>query len=403
MKDDRRNADELLRTAWEHFPARSLTQLLAPDEGHIHLVDLSGNLFKTLCESGTQSPPPASLCREMIEEALRWGEPAYRWYDEEAAAVALPLTWNQFLLGGVVAALPFRETSSEAEQTDASRLRHVAARLREALVGANWLNEALMDARRERAERERLRAEAIHEAKQRGEGAWEASYAYWEPELFLAMRRRERTEARRILNRILLALYSLGREDMQRTRGFVLDLVTMMARTMADCGADPTETLGGGLDRLAELRAIEDEETLGRWVANVLERLIDAVERTSAPTGDFRMSLVLKYLREHCHEPLSRDEVAAKIGLSPAHFSRLFAESIGRSFTEELTHIRLEKAVRLLSKTDTPIKQIAEACGFADQGYFTRVFRRKFGRTPGAYAALSADRTRLPQTERISQ
>ncbi|MCC5839685.1 MAG: helix-turn-helix transcriptional regulator [Opitutales bacterium] len=373
-----------------------------PEGLGLRLVDSSGVVFAVLRNGAGFGPISRSEQKEMVEEALRWGDPCYRWCDDENIAIALPLTWNQTLLGGLLALVPSSLTSN-GQGNGASPPREIAQRLMDFLGQCNWLNLALMADHRAAAERERLRAEAIHEAKTRGEGPWQASYSYWEPELFLAMRRRERSEARRILNRILLALYSLGMEDLGRTKGFVLDLVTMMARTMVDCGADPADTLGRGMERLNQLDALEDEETLGRWVADILERLIDAVEKTTCPSEDFRMSLALKYLREHCEQPLSRDEVAAKVGLSPAHFSRLFSAAVGRSFSDELLHIRLEKAIRLLGRSDAPIKEIAGLCGFSDQGYFTRVFRRKLGRTPGAYAALSPHRTKVLQTERMSQ
>jgi AraC-like DNA-binding protein len=57
----------------------------------------------------------------------------------------------------------------------------------------------------------------------------------------------------------------------------------------------------------------------------------------------------------------------------------------GWSFTELLTRLRVDRACQLLVRTDAPLAQIALECGFGDQSYFTRVFRKRTGQTPGGY------------------
>jgi AraC-like DNA-binding protein len=57
----------------------------------------------------------------------------------------------------------------------------------------------------------------------------------------------------------------------------------------------------------------------------------------------------------------------------------------GWSFTELLTRLRVDRACQLLVRTDAPLAQIALECGFGDQSYFTRVFRKRIGRTPRDY------------------
>jgi AraC family transcriptional regulator len=46
---------------------------------------------------------------------------------------------------------------------------------------------------------------------------------------------------------------------------------------------------------------------------------------------------------------------------------------------------RLDRARRLLAETAMPAKEVAAACGFADQAHLTRLFARRFGVTPSAF------------------
>ena len=52
---------------------------------------------------------------------------------------------------------------------------------------------------------------------------------------------------------------------------------------------------------------------------------------------------------------------------------------------EYLTHVRIQKAKRLLISTSKSVKEIAEICGYSDQNYFSKVFLKRCGMTPTAF------------------
>ncbi|MBR2562605.1 MAG: helix-turn-helix transcriptional regulator, partial [Eubacterium sp.] len=71
--------------------------------------------------------------------------------------------------------------------------------------------------------------------------------------------------------------------------------------------------------------------------------------------------------------------------LNPSYLSTLFKQVTGQTFKEYLNHVRIQEAQRLLTHTDYPIMEISIACGFSDQSYFTKVFRKYTGLTPRQY------------------
>jgi AraC-like DNA-binding protein len=97
----------------------------------------------------------------------------------------------------------------------------------------------------------------------------------------------------------------------------------------------------------------------------------------------------LDYMRQNLHRDISRDTVARHAGISPSHFSRLLKERTGRSFTELLRQCRVDLACDLLRDPERSLSQIADACGFCDQSYFTRVFQDVKGATPKQFRAAS--------------
>ncbi|QJD29097.1 AraC family transcriptional regulator [Methylococcus geothermalis] len=103
-----------------------------------------------------------------------------------------------------------------------------------------------------------------------------------------------------------------------------------------------------------------------------------------------RLATLKKYLLDNHHQPhLSVTTAAQALGISERYLHDLIAET-GESFTEMVNRLRLERARRLLCDPDhrhLRIGEIAFAAGFNDLSYFNRLFRRRFGETPGTFKA----------------
>ena len=82
---------------------------------------------------------------------------------------------------------------------------------------------------------------------------------------------------------------------------------------------------------------------------------------------------------------LSLQFVASACKLSVSHFSRGSKASTGVSPHQWLLATRVEMAQDLLTRSQTPLVEVAGICGFADQSHFTRVFARTTGTSPGLW------------------
>ncbi len=95
---------------------------------------------------------------------------------------------------------------------------------------------------------------------------------------------------------------------------------------------------------------------------------------------------VIEYIHDNLKSPLSLDEASRMVGRSPSTVSRLFKKTTGRSFKQYQVWFRLEQASRLLlSMPSRPVTEIAEAVGFDDPLYFSRVFHKHLGCSPSRY------------------
>jgi len=210
-------------------------------------------------------------------------------------------------------------------------------------------------------------------------------YLYQEPSLLAAIRSGDRREAIRLVNHLLVHIYSVGEERNELLKGLLLELVVMISRAAVEAGASQTEMLGMRFAHLAELAEIDDDEALSGWLRQTLERIFTAMERQQRCEVPVLVSASLDYLRKHMAREITREDLARHVGVSAGHLSQLLKERTGRSFVEMLREVRVQAAGELLVETDQALADVAAACGFCDQSYMTHVFRDLRGMTPKQY------------------
>ena len=104
------------------------------------------------------------------------------------------------------------------------------------------------------------------------------------------------------------------------------------------------------------------------------------------------MAAALRYIEERADSQPSLDEVAAAIGLSPAHFQRVFSRWVGVSPKRYLQYLTLDHAKRLLKERFTVLDATYEA-GLSSPGRLHDLFVRWEAMTPGDYARDGAGLT----------
>ena len=113
----------------------------------------------------------------------------------------------------------------------------------------------------------------------------------------------------------------------------------------------------------------------------------DTRERHAAAAEDF--------IRRRYRDDISLAETAEELGLSESYLSRIIRELRNRTFVEMLTSYRLEIAAELLRDQRLRIGEIARLCGFRDQGYFARTFKKSFDSSPTLYRSCLAENQAL--------
>src|SRR5258705_2100965 len=101
--------------------------------------------------------------------------------------------------------------------------------------------------------------------------------------------------------------------------------------------------------------------------------------------GGARLPRITDMVHARLEDELGLDELAQSVGLSTAHFARMFRKTTGETPHQFVLRQRLERAKAMLRAPDARILDVAVACGFKTQQHFAQVFRDLCGISPTGY------------------
>lgn len=90
----------------------------------------------------------------------------------------------------------------------------------------------------------------------------------------------------------------------------------------------------------------------------------------------------LRFIREHYRDPLSVSDICNHLGFSKYYFCHVFKEVTGTTVIEYLNRLRCVHAKNLLVSGKYTVYQAAELSGFHTLSYFSKTYRKVFGKVP---------------------
>ena len=114
-------------------------------------------------------------------------------------------------------------------------------------------------------------------------------------------------------------------------------------------------------------------------------RLIPRMSTDAFQVDDEHVALALKFIADESHRPIKVRNVVDHVPISWRSLERKFQDCRQSTISAEITRFRMERGKRFLVETEMLIKQVAEACGFANSRRFCEIFKRSQGQTPERY------------------
>ena len=106
---------------------------------------------------------------------------------------------------------------------------------------------------------------------------------------------------------------------------------------------------------------------------------------------DEMISDLVRYLHKNGKERAVLTNYCQTHHYSLSYISRRFRQETGMTVLQYLQKIRIDQSCALLAGSKLPIAEIAQAVGYEDAKYFSEIFKRLLGMTPGAYRRMSGN------------
>jgi len=130
--------------------------------------------------------------------------------------------------------------------------------------------------------------------------------------------------------------------------------------------------------------------TKGEYSDEELGEVLQRILRTDNEALAYRYEIrkVIHILEKRLGEELTLENIAEEIGISPNYLGMLFYQQTGTHFREYLMRIRMKRAKKLLLHSPLKMYEIAKQVGIQNPQYFTSLFKRVYGMTPGKMRGL---------------
>lgn len=196
---------------------------------------------------------------------------------------------------------------------------------------------------------------------------------------------KDKKGSQQLLNQLLGHIYFVAEYDVDVMKARALELAVIISRATIEAGADLNEIFVCNQSFLKEIEQLSSVEEIGVWLSALLHRFIDYSFDFSHIKHSDVVFKASEYVKDHYAEKISLEDAAAYVALSKSYLSRIFKEETGESFSAYINKVRIDKAKLMLLDNGTPLVEVASECGFEDQSYFTKVFKRLVGVSPKRY------------------
>ena len=206
-----------------------------------------------------------------------------------------------------------------------------------------------------------------------------------ERELLSLISRGDKRGSQELLNEILGSVFFAAGRNLEVIKSRVLELIVLLSRAAVEGGAEVEQIFGLNLKYLRQIHTFASVDELAAWLSRIMLRFTDFVFDLREVKHADAIYRAVQYVQTNYAGKITLDAVANEVYLSPAYFSKVFKDEMKLSFNSYLNRYRIDKARELLRSTAIPLVDVSAMVGYEDQSYFSKVFKKVTGVTPGRY------------------
>jgi AraC-like DNA-binding protein len=189
----------------------------------------------------------------------------------------------------------------------------------------------------------------------------------------------------KILNELLGHIFFYSNGDLNIIKSRVLELVVLLSRSSIEGGAEMELIFLQNNNYIREVEKFSSLEQLSVWLTAIINSFVSYVFEFNDVKHTDVMHKVTGYIKGHYSEKITLEDIANHVYFSKSYLSKIFKDEMKCGLTAYINNIRIEKSKMLLLDEDVSLVDIAVLVGFDDQSYFTKVFKKIVGVSPGKF------------------
>lgn len=195
----------------------------------------------------------------------------------------------------------------------------------------------------------------------------------------------DKAGSQKVLNEIFGHIFFSTGGNFEVIKARVLELVVLLSRAALQGGADVEQIFGLNYNYLNEIHEFRTVEELTYWLSKIMARFTDLVFNLTDVKHVDVIYKAVDYIKHNYMRKITLEDVASHVYLSPSYFSKIFKEEMKVNFNTYLNYIRIEISRKLLLDDSIDLVDLSNLVGFEDQSYFSKVFKKVTGVSPGRY------------------
>lgn len=212
----------------------------------------------------------------------------------------------------------------------------------------------------------------------------QSNFKYIQEDLLKAIKLCNKIESLNALQIFYLNVLQLHNEKMITVNKFI-ELYYYLSNAIQQ---EFNLSTASSLEFIKKITLSSNSEKIKEVMSEYIMTIIDSINELRENKSNILIQKTKEHILANYDHDISLESIAHEIGLSTCYLSTLFKSIEGTSIKEYIIDVRINASKELLKKENLKIYEIAINVGYTDSRYFSQLFRKKTGYTPGQYREL---------------
>ena len=212
-----------------------------------------------------------------------------------------------------------------------------------------------------------------------------------EKKLMDAMIEGDEAKAISTINDILSEVYMSAGGKIEYIKNRIINIINKILVKAINLGSNISNILLLNGTYVSEIQKITDAKEADELLLYVIRNIMNNIFSRFGDKNTSAVNNIIEYISQNYMKKIKLNELANEVMLSVPYMCKIFKERTFMSIGSYINMIRIKNSKVLLKDIDITLIDIASMVGFDDQSYFTKIFKKIVGVSPGKYRQINSD------------